>query len=296
LLDGVLVVDKPKGITSHDSVDRARRLLAQKRVGHAGTLDPIATGVLVLLLGKATRMSRFLTPGRKSYQGTVRLGFATDTDDADGRPVCDPRPVRFADEDLRRAAAQLTGKTQQLPPVYSAKKTHGEPAYRLVRRDEPVPRRPVDVEVYRLSLERVAEDRIHFDLECAAGTYVRALARDLGEILGCGGHLEGLVRTAVGPFLLPEAVTLEEAAGRAEVVARVVPFDGIPLPWPDVTISEEEIEKIRHGTAVSVAGRIATQGGARPEWVRLRSPQGAFLAMASWEGPFLHPRVVFLGE
>lgn len=293
MLDGVLIINKPKGITSHDSVDRARKILGQKRVGHAGTLDPIATGVLVLLLGKATRMSRFLTPGRKGYQGRIRLGFATDTDDADGAPLTEPRPIQFTDADLRAAAQKLTGPMQQLPPLYSAKKTHGEPAYKLVRKEKPVPRKAVEVEVFRLELEPLEESRIGFDMECAAGTYVRALARDLGEILGCGGHLEGLVRTLSGPFALRDAIQLEEIGGRRELIEKIIPFDEIPLPYPDLVISDDETEKVRHGTPISIAGRLEPVGGRRPEWARVRDREGRFLAMASLEGPFLHPRVVF---
>lgn len=295
MIHGVLVIDKPRGITSHDAVDRARRLLHQRRIGHTGTLDPIATGILVLLLGKATRLSRFLTESEKLYEGVVRLGWATDTDDTEGAPLDEPRPISFSDDDLQRAAGRLVGRIRQLPPLYSAKKKGGEPAYARARRDQPVEREAQEVEIYSMEVERSGPDRLRFRTRCAAGTYARAIARDLGEMLRCGGHLEELTRLRSGEFGMEDAVDLDELESPADAESRVIPFDEIPLPFPDVTISLEESMRVGHGMAVATAGRLEARGGRPPEWVRLRDPSGAFLALAEPQGPFLHPRVVFTG-
>jgi len=293
MIHGVLVIDKPRGITSHDCVNRVRRIFNQRRVGHTGTLDPIATGILGLLLGKATRLSRFLTAGEKHYCGVARLGFATDTDDTEGTPLHEPSPVTYTDEQLQDAVGSFRGKILQLPPLYSAKKKHGEPAYQRARRDEPVSREAVPVTIYTMEAVRLDDDHLQFETRCTAGTYARAIARDLGEMLGCGGHLEQLTRLRSGPFTMEHAHTFEALAEMEDPRRAVIPFAEIPLPYPDVTISIEEAERISHGMPVTAAGRVEPVGGAPPEWVRLRDPAGAFLALASMEGPFLQPRVVF---
>jgi tRNA pseudouridine55 synthase len=293
MIHGVLVIDKPSGITSHDVVNRARRIFRQRRVGHTGTLDPIATGILALLLGKATRLSRFLTAGEKHYCGVVKLGCATTTDDTEGEPLSDVRPISFSDGLLQEASRELVGPIQQIPPLYSAKKKHGEPAYTRARRDQPVEREPIDVTIYSMEVERLGDDRLQFETRCTAGTYARAIARDLGERLGCGGHLEKLTRMRSGPFHMEQARTLEQLEEMEDPRDAVIPFDEIPLPYPDVTISLEEVERVSHGMAVATAGRVEPIGGAPPDWVRLRSPAGTFVALAGLDGPFLHPRVVF---
>jgi tRNA pseudouridine55 synthase len=221
---GLLVIDKPAGMTSHDVVERVRDLL-HERVGHAGTLDPQATGVLLLCVGAATRLSRFLQGHDKIYEGVVRLGWATDTYDAQGEPAADPVPVPSLHEEAVRAAlGRFMGEQQQVPPVYSAKKVRGQPAYRRARRGEPVQPDPVTVTVYALELLQLAGEQIHLRVHCSAGTYVRTLAHDLGAALGCPAHLAALRRTASGAFDLRDALEWqvvedgEAAALRARVL------------------------------------------------------------------------------
>ncbi|HEX6736872.1 MAG TPA: tRNA pseudouridine(55) synthase TruB, partial [Vicinamibacteria bacterium] len=194
-MNGVLVVDKPPGPTSHDVVDRVRRALGQRRAGHTGTLDPFASGVLPVCLGKATRLVRFLSEGEKHYRAQVRLGFATTTDDRLGQPLGAPRQVQVAEADLRRALQGLTGELRQVPPAYSARRVAGRRLYALARAGVEVEREAAPCTVHALELVSFAGERLELEVRCSPGTYVRALARDLGEALGVGGHLEELRRT-----------------------------------------------------------------------------------------------------
>src|SRR5271154_6899557 len=205
-IDGILVVDKPRGKTSHDIVESVRRLVGFRQIGHLGTLDPLATGVLVLALGRATRLARFYAGRRKRYTCAVRFGFATDTYDADGEPLGpDSAPVLDA-EQLQRLAAQFVGKIQQMPPAFSAKKIHGRPAHELARKHKPVKLAPVEVEVYEFRLTGIEGAVARFTVECGPGTYIRSLAHDLGIQHGTGAHLVEITRTAVGEFTLDHAV------------------------------------------------------------------------------------------
>lgn len=208
--DGILVVDKPRGKTSHDVVETVRRLVGFRQIGHLGTLDPLATGVLVLALGRATRLARFYTGRRKRYTCAVRFGFATDSYDADGEPLGpDSAPVLDA-EALASLAAPFVGKIRQVPPSFSAKKIHGRPAHELARKHKPVKLDAVEVEVYEFRLTGVEGSVARFAVECGAGTYIRSLANDLGKLQGSGAHLSEIVRTAVGEFTLDHAVPLAE--------------------------------------------------------------------------------------
>src|ERR1700732_4661728 len=201
-LDGALVIDKPRGRTSHDVVDAARRVLGFRQIAHLVTLEPLATGVLVLLLGRATRLAQFYAGRRKRYASTFRFGFATDTYDADGTPVGpDSAPVLERAE-IERLAAERVGRFPQMPPPYSAKKIHGRPAHELARKKKPVELKAVEIEVYDFRVEEVSGALAKFSIECAAGTYIRSIANDMGAALGCGAHLSEIVRTAVGEFTL----------------------------------------------------------------------------------------------
>lgn len=215
-LCGVLVLDKPAEWTSHDAVNRARRLFDTKRVGHLGTLDPLATGVLPLVIGKATRLSQFYTKDRKAYRSTIRLGQATNSYDRDGEPVGEAVPVNLTEEQIRAALAPFQGAFEQMPPAVSAKKINGVPAYKLARQNKPVELKAVPVEIYRLELLRMEGADIEIEMECTAGTYVRSLAHDLGIALGCGAHVLELRRTSSGEFSIAQAKTLEELAAMKE--------------------------------------------------------------------------------
>ena len=212
MINAVLVLDKPPGLTSHDVVNRVRRITGERSVGHLGTLDPIATGVLPLLLGRFTRLAQFFSDSRKVYEGEIRFGFATDTYDCQGEPVGPVSNTWPSVEEIQRHLAALTGHIRQTPPAFSAKKIHGVPAYKLARHEKVVEMKPVTVDVYRFEIHSVREDRARFVAEVSAGTYIRALAHDLGQALGCGAHLSELRRTRSGEFDLSQAMGLDEFA------------------------------------------------------------------------------------
>lgn len=209
-LEGVLLIDKPSGPTSHDVVDRVRRVLRMKRIGHAGTLDPMATGLLIILVGKATRLSQYLMSLDKEYEGTVKLGETTNTQDADGEVVA-TRPVpELSEADLSRAMGEFIGDQYQTPPMFSAKKLAGVPLYKLARKGKEVEREPRFIRISQFELLRLALPELDIRVRCSKGTYIRTLAHDLGEKLGCGAHLSALRRTATDRFSVADAATLEE--------------------------------------------------------------------------------------
>jgi tRNA pseudouridine55 synthase len=210
MINAVLVLDKPADFTSHDVVNRVRKITGERSVGHLGTLDPMATGVLPLVLGRYTRLAQFFNDSCKVYEGEIRFGFATDTYDAEGQPV---GPISTAHPNLaeiHRHMANLTGFILQTPPAYSAKKVNGVASYKLARQDKAVELKPVEVEIRRFEIPSVLGDRARFIAEVSAGTYIRSLAHDLGQALGCGAHLTELRRTQAGEFTLSQAVTLED--------------------------------------------------------------------------------------
>jgi tRNA pseudouridine55 synthase len=209
-VNGVLIIDKSSGLTSHDVVHRARRILGQRSVGHLGTLDPMATGVLPLVIGGFTRLAQFYLSSEKTYEGTIRFGFATDTYDAEGEPTSMPATVALSREEVDRVATRFRGVLSQTPPPFSAKKIKGIPAYKLARKQKEVRLEPVEVKIKEFEILSVESDRAHFRAHVGAGTYMRSVAHDMGQMLGCGAHLESLRRTAVAEFTLADAHTLDE--------------------------------------------------------------------------------------
>jgi tRNA pseudouridine55 synthase len=294
-MDGLLLIDKPPGPTSHDVVARVRRTSGERRIGHTGTLDPRASGLLPLVMGHATRLAAFLAGGDKTYDATIRLGVSTDTDDADGRLIGEPVTAWPSLEMVEAALAPFRGTWEQLPPRHSAKKVAGERAYTLARRDEPVELKPVRVTVHALTLRRCEGDLLEIRLVTSAGFYVRALARDLGRSLGCGAHLWALRRTHSGPFDVLSACPLGEAEQLGErIAARVIP-PGEALPHlPQVTLTDAGAIRVAHGNPIgpdAVVGRFLP-ASADALHVRLRAPDGRLLAVASLRGGALHPVVV----
>jgi tRNA pseudouridine55 synthase len=304
-LDGVLVVDKPAGPTSHDVVDRVRRVLGTRRVGHTGTLDPFATGVLPVCVGRATRLARFLSGGEKEYLATVRLGFATTTDDATGEPLGVPRPADVEDAELGAALAVLVGAFDQVPPAFSAKHVNGRRLYELARRGEAVARSAAPVTVHALELLARRGEELEIRVRCSPGTYVRALARDLGERLGTGGHLTALRRTRSGAFDLSRAVPGDDLAGAA---ANLVPLSGLLLDLPAVRVGPAGRALLGHGREL---GRDVVLDGfpeAPVDRVRVLDGDGELLALAVPRGlspgepggpprsPALHPDLVLVGS
>ena len=209
-MDGVLIVNKPAGMTSHDVVAKVRRLLNEKSVGHLGTLDPSATGVLPLVVGRFTRLAAFYTEADKRYEGVIHFGQATDTYDAEGEPLGPRQPVGFSLDELRQAAARFVGTIRQVPPPFSAKKIGGVPAYRLARKKEPVELKAKEVEIKEVEIFDFDGERARFRAWVGSGTYLRSLAHDLGRALGSGAHLGELTRTAVREFKLDEAHSLAQ--------------------------------------------------------------------------------------
>ncbi len=276
MADGVLVVDKPRGVTSFWVVQRVRRLAGERKVGHAGTLDPLATGVLLVCLGKATKIVQFLMEGDKTYAGTMTLGRVTDTYDADGRVVEEKRVDPGLDlETVRAAAREFEGVLMQEPPAFSAAKHKGQPLYKLARKGIRVRKEPREIRVKSFEIEEVDLPLVRFQVTCSKGTYVRSLVHDLGARLGCGAFLSSLTRTASGPFSIEQAVSLEEleaAAGEGRLEEVVVPVSKALAHFPAVEVDREMAEQIRRGIPVAgslVSGACSGPGGAEGGFVRL---------------------------
>jgi tRNA pseudouridine55 synthase len=292
-LAGVVVVDKPAGPTSHDVVARVRNRLRTRRAGHTGTLDPFATGVLPVCLGAATRLARFLSGGEKEYRATVRLGFATTTDDATGEPLASPRAVTPDSSALLAACHALTGEILQVPPAFSARHVAGKRLYQWARRGVAVQRPPARVTVHALEIVETREQDIDVVVRCSPGTYIRSLARDLGEALGCGAHLAALRRTRSGEFGLEEAVAWDEIDERC--LPRLRPLESLLTALPAISLNAEGREAVRHGGAVF--RRHATLDMPSAERVRLLDDGGHLLALgvpAPEPGGF-RPDVVLIG-
>jgi len=259
-VNGLLVIDKPTGMTSHDVVGRLRRITGESSIGHLGTLDPMATGVLPLLLGKFTRQAQYLSSAEKSYSGTIRFGFATDTYDAEGRPV-GPDLWQELDspltlERLRALASRFHGEMQQMPPDYSAKKIAGTPAYKLARAGKPVELKAVPIHITSFEIESLDGAEASFTMSISAGGYVRSVAHELGQDLGCGAHLSSLRRTQAGDFTLAEAHTLEEMqplAGKTEALeALCVHPRNLLLEMPSVTGDFIALGRLRNGAQANL--------------------------------------------
>lgn len=283
---GVLPLDKPRGPTSHDVVARVRRVLDIRRVGHTGTLDPFASGLLLLCLGPATRLSEYLTGLDKSYRATVRLGVRTTTLDPEGDVLEERDGWSELDEGrIEEALAGLRGVTLQRPPVFSAKKVAGEPAHRRARRGEAVELRPVEVRVDELTLAGMELPDLRLEVRCSSGTYVRALARDLGEALGTGAHLTALRRTAVGRFRVEDAVPLDDLTPAVALEAWIPPAEAL-RHLPRVRVEADEAARLATGQFLRRAGTLP--GG--PIAVLHGS---TLVAVAAAEGGRLRPRKVF---
>ena len=288
-MDGLLNVHKPSGITSFEVVRRVRQLSGERRVGHGGTLDPLATGVLPVALGQGTRVLEFLERTTKTYRGAIRLGITTDTDDAEGRVLAERSPEAVSLDALEKALSRFRGRIQQAPPRYSALKRAGIPAYKMARAGEEVILEPRTVDVLRLDLLAFESPLAVVEVECGRGTYIRALARDLGEALGCGAHLQALVRRRVGPFALEDAISLEDLAqtfreGRAGDVLE--PLDCILLHLAAAILGPEKVGAVRNGQGVTFPTDDVQQ-------CRAYSTEGQLVALLRQEGQLWRPYKVF---
>jgi tRNA pseudouridine55 synthase len=294
LMNGVLIIDKPAGWTSHDVVNRARRILGQKSVGHLGTLDPMATGVLPLVTGSLTRLAQFYTHAEKTYEGTARFGFSTDTYDAEGEATAAPQEVALNWDQVEALAAGFRGVIEQMPPPFSAKKIHGVPAYKLARKQKEVILKPVQVEIKEFEILAVDGARVSFRARVTSGTYLRSVAHDMGQKLGCGAHLESLRRTAVAEFNLEDAHTLEqiaEAAGKRALEDLFVHPRKLLPELPAVMADEANAARIRSGRTVNLPEL------SRARQVKVFCGQRELIAIATRvAGSLFHPKIVFVAE
>lgn len=310
--NGALVINKPQGKTSHDVVDAVRHLAGFRQIGHLGTLDPLATGVLVLLLGAATRLVRFYAGRRKRYAAGFRFGFATNTYDSEGVPQGPDVPPVLVGEVLQVLAAESLGRFEQMPPAFSAKKVHGRPAYELARKNQAVELKPACVELFEYRLLEIDGPLARFSIECSSGTYIRSLAHDMGQNLGCGAHLSEITRTAVGEFSLEQAIDLAElatAAGDGRFESCVIPLENLLASYPRTNLLPVLEKKVRHGGKFNVLstqiqeGRVELPPGATtqldangPQAPRLRvfNQQNKLIAIAEAVVPRTYqPIVVF---
>ena len=295
-MDGILLIDKPSGPTSHDVVARIRRAIGQRDIGHTGTLDPRATGLLPLVVGRATKLASLLTGGDKTYEATVRLGFATDTDDTEGTPLTPPAATLPDDAAIARAMEGFRGPLEQTPPSHSAKRVQGERAYELARRAEPVTLAPVVVTIHALEWVDRAGDLLRLRVTASSGFYVRALARDLGAALGCGAHLAALRRTRSGGFDVADALPLDDAErlGKGLSARLIAPADALP-ELASVRVTEAGLKRVAHGNAVGpdhLEAHWVPTGPAARQPVRVLAPDGHLVALAHARGGALHPVVV----
>jgi tRNA pseudouridine55 synthase len=310
-MNAVLILDKPAGLTSHDVVNRVRRILQERSVGHLGTLDPLATGVLPLVAGNLTRLAQFYTACEKTYEGTIRFGFATDTYDAEGEPTSPAQEVAVSLDQLRQLASRFRGIIEQTPPPFSAKKIQGVPAYKLARKHAEVALKPVRVEVKEFEILEVdtsvgpnapvqASEQssprcvASFRARVASGTYMRSVAHDMGQLIGCGAHLASLRRTAVGEFDLGDAHTLEEldAAVKTDRTDDIFIHPRKLLPqFPSVTANEEMAARIRSGRPVNLPELSQSR------MVKVFTGQRELIAIATRvAGTLFHAKIVLASE
>ena len=297
-MDGVLIVDKPQGLTSHDVVAVARRALHERRIGHTGTLDPLATGVLPLACGRATRLVRFFVSSDKDYEATVRFGVSTNSYDITGVETSrsDRVPEREA---IERALTSLRGDYLQVPPAFSAKKVAGERAYERARRDEAVTLQAVPVRVTRADLVEFTGASARINVTCSAGFYVRTLAHSLGELVATGACLESLRRVRSGEFTIDQAVELENVSqSSVAVTERWIPLERLLPGMPSVRLGSEGRKRVVHGQMLGIAHVVGAESGRRGPgaWTRLIDEQGQLVALGTVDqtGEFLHPAVVLI--
>jgi tRNA pseudouridine55 synthase len=306
-MNGVLIVDKPSGLTSHDVVNRVRRILGQRSVGHLGTLDPLATGLLPIVVGNYTRLAQFYSAAEKCYEGIIRFGFATDTYDSDGEPTTPVQSVNLNAGEVSALAAQFLGVIEQMPPPFSAKKINGVPAYKLARKQKEVVLKAVQVEIKQFEVGDVNGDRFRFNARVASGTYIRSVAHEMGAKLGCGAHLESLRRTAVAEFTIAEAKSLDQVTELMRIVEGVdrqragsgqlttgnlFLHPRLLLPhMPSVTADEAAVARIRNGRTVNLPEL------SQARLVKVFSGQKELIAIVSRvAGSLFHPKIVLAIE
>jgi len=283
-LSGILNLDKPAGLTSHDVVDAVRRVAGQRKVGHAGTLDPMATGVLLVCLGGGTRVAEYLMRGHKRYRATIVLGTTTDTYDAEGEVLSSGGRTDFDRSEIEGALAPFVGHIEQVPPIYSAIKRDGQPLYKLARQGQEVQVEPRPVEIDEITLLDWTPPILIVEVGCSSGTYIRSVAHDLGQSLGCGAHLGALVRLQSGHFALEDAVSLarlEEAFEHGQEDRYLLAIDDALIDWPAVILGRDDAQRLIQGQAVEASPQ-ALPAGSGDLW-RAYGPEGDFLAIVYYD-------------
>jgi len=291
-MDGLILVDKPQNLTSHDIVARIRELLKVRRAGHFGTLDPLATGLMIVAMGKATRLFPFFSKADKSYRGVMRLGFSTETYDSTGKPTSREIKSYPSKSSVWKAMKKFEGALEQVPPPYSAKKYKGRPLYSLARGKKEFELRPTRVSIHFLHLKRYNPPFVEFEVRCSSGTYIRSLAHDLGQILGCGAHLSALSRTAVANFHLQDCLTLQEIKKLAEakkIEKFLLPLESLLPEFPKMILDERGSRLARNGSLILAENvlkiaptylSLSTDSSQLEIIFRMFSQEGKFLALA----------------
>lgn len=298
MIHGLLLCNKQPGMTSHDVVDRVRKIFHTRRVGHFGTLDPAASGLLMIGLGHVTKFFDFYQKKNKEYSGLIRFGFATTTYDAEGQPLGEPQAVDLHAVDIPALLAGFVGRQSQLPPVYSAKKVKGRPLYDYARRNEEIEVKPQEVEIFRLEGRVVSADTLWFYTAVTSGTYIRSLAHDIGRTVGCGAHLAELTRERIGEFRVQQAFTLEEIAAhvqRDELPMVVQPIETLLAEFPKLILTAGGCRAAVNGTPIGAADILTVEQGPDREFFRLFDDSGRFLAVAQKDPSRLifKPYIVF---
>lgn len=299
-MDGILIIDKPAGITSHDVVSRVRRILKTKRVGHTGTLDPFATGVMVILVGQATRLAQFLDKGVKEYEATMKFGFETDTGDRTGERRDAETPGRsdtVSTQEVEDALAGFRGEIEQMPPMYSAKKIDGKKLYEHARKGETIERKPIKVSIHDLELLESPDpespsDTVRIRVACSAGTYIRTLAEDIGRKLGVGAHLTELRRTRAGKFAIGQSLTLEQLQAMSDPASAMIPMAEAIEHLPQFTVAEDRVDKTRNGLST----RVFDTGFQNGEMLRMLTESGELIAIGRFDADenVIQPKVVLV--
>ena len=293
-MDGVIVIDKPEGWTSHDVVNKVRRIAQTKKVGHLGTLDPIATGVLPMVIERATRLAQFYTRSDKVYEGMVQFGWSTSSYDRAGEPTSPRVEVELSAEALEAALAPFRGETEQRPPAVSAKKVAGRRSYELARENVAVELAPVRIQVYELTVLELIGSRARLRVHCSGGTYMRSIAHDVGQALGCGAHLTELRRLASGEFEIAQARTLEQLealAAEERLVDAFVPADQLLPAFPNVYVDDLTAAQVRHGRNFPAS---PFRGGPPSKYVKAVTRTGSLVAIGEAVLPNLYHPVVVL--
>ena len=282
-MDGVIVIRKEKGFTSHDVVAKLRGILHMKKIGHTGTLDPDAEGVLPVALGKATRLVDMITDKEKTYEAVMRLGVVTDTQDMSGTVLSQTTELSVTEEELCTVVSSFVGDYMQVPPMYSALKVNGKKLYELAREGKTVERKPRPVHFYEIEILDISFPLVHFRVTCSKGTYIRTLCHDIGEKLGCGAAMESLLRTKVGRFTLDDAITLaqtEEAVQEGTLESKILGIEEILAEYPRVCCTKEGDRLLANGNPLVQALVDAQE---KKGWIRMCSSEGSFSGVYQWD-------------